>query len=285
MCWCAKPASRTTKPSGSRSKLQRTTRGAKSACPLADTSGRGSLGADSNLLTCLSLQQLNFKHAIAERRVDLVWVNGPGQIQNEEDLISLPFGIHGLSLLALRPFLALATDKEAARRNSYLKVPLPEPRHLDTNGKLRFRLSDIHRTAAQDFRLSAKPVLQLMAMGKSSGLRQFISTTRDQLFDLLHALEERVTCKKFEDFWRAKKFCWGFHPRFSFQENLSSANCYPRGSLSRLARSTRAKAEWLRYSTTLSRAGLLGTGHFRVGPSSLQVSRPQSAFRGLGCFW
>jgi len=212
MCRCAKPTSRTRKPSGSRSKLQRTTRGAKSACPLADTSGRGSLGADSNLLTCLSLQQLNFKHAIAERRVDLVWVNGPGQIQNEEDLISLPFGIHGLSLLALRPFLALATDKEAARRNSYLKVPLPEPRHLDKNGKLSFRLSDIHRTAAEDFRLSAKPVLQLMAIGRSSGLRQLIGTTRDQLFDLLHALEERVSCKKFEDFWRAKKFCWGFHP-------------------------------------------------------------------------
>src|SRR5207302_10172789 len=99
---------------------------------------------------------------------------------NEEDLISLPFGIHGLSLLALRPFLALATDKEAARRNSYLKVPLPEPRHLDKNGKLSFRLSDIHRTAAEDFRLSAKPVLQLLAMRKSSGLRQLIGTTRDQ---------------------------------------------------------------------------------------------------------
>src|SRR2546422_6846506 len=126
-------------------------------------------------------------------------------------------------LLALRRFLALATDKEAARLNSYLKVPLLEPRHLDINGKLRFRLSDIHRTAAQDFRLSAKPVLQLLAVGKSSGLRQLIGTTRDQLFDLLHALEERVTCKKFEDFWRAKKFCWGFHPRFSFQENLSSS--------------------------------------------------------------
>src|SRR5207245_8574039 len=80
-------------------------------------------------------------------------------------------------------------------------------------------------TAAQDFRLSAKPVLQLMAMGKSLGLRQFISTTCDQLFDLLHALEEWVTCKKSEDFWRAKKFCRGFHPGFSFQENLCSANC------------------------------------------------------------
>ena len=111
------------------------------ARPLADTSGRGSLGADRNLLTCLSLQQFNFKHAIAERGVDLVWVNGGGQIQNEEDLIGLPFGIHGLSLPALRSFLALATDKEAARLNSYLKVPLPEPRHLGTNGKLRFRLS------------------------------------------------------------------------------------------------------------------------------------------------
>src|SRR5437899_6619200 len=188
--------------------------GSKSACPLADPSGRGSLDADRNLLTCLSLQQFNFKHAIAERRVDLVWVNGAGQIQNEEDLISLPFGIHGLSLPALRSFLALATDKKAARLNSYLKVPLPEPRHLGTNGKLGFRLSDIHLTAAQDFRLSAKPVLQLLAMGKSSGLRQFIGTTRDQLLDLLHALEERVACKKFEDFWCAKKFCCGFHPGF-----------------------------------------------------------------------
>src|SRR2546427_5714526 len=53
-----------------------------------------------------------------------------------------------------------------------------------------------------------------MAMGKSSGLRQLIGTTRDQLLDLLHALEERVACKKFEDFWCAKKFCCGFHPGF-----------------------------------------------------------------------
>src|SRR2546425_9387859 len=53
-----------------------------------------------------------------------------------------------------------------------------------------------------------------MAMGKSSGLRQLIGTTRDQFLDLLHALEERVACKKFEDFWCAKKFCCGFHPGF-----------------------------------------------------------------------
>src|SRR3989475_9321049 len=97
---------------------QRTARGAKAAPPLPDPSGRGSLGADRNLLTCLSLQQFNFKHAIAERRVDLVWVNGGGQIQDKEDLIGLPFGIHGLSLPALRRFLALATDQEAAGLNS-----------------------------------------------------------------------------------------------------------------------------------------------------------------------
>jgi len=54
------------------------------ARPLADTSGRGSLGADRNLLTCLSLQQFNFKHAIAERRVDLVWVNGAGRSKTKK---------------------------------------------------------------------------------------------------------------------------------------------------------------------------------------------------------